>query len=56
LTPKVIELRKMTEKEYAKYMEARFENYAQVRARAFKSTVKEEMAVANERAFHVHRD
>jgi len=36
----------MTEKEYANYMKAHLESYAQVRARAFKSSMEEELAMA----------
>jgi hypothetical protein len=36
----------MSEQEYVKYMEAQLENYAQVRARAFKSSIEDELAVA----------
>jgi len=46
LTQRAIDLRRMTEKEYANYMEAHLEAYAQVRARAFKSSKDEELAVA----------
>ena len=51
-----IELRKMTDKEYPKYMESQLKTYAHVRARAFKSTVREELSAAKKQVANLLKD
>jgi hypothetical protein len=56
LTQRAIDLHRMSEKEYANYMEAHLEAYAQVRARAFKSSKDEELAVAKKQVRGLLKD
>jgi hypothetical protein len=46
----------MTEKEYAHYMEAHLETYAQTRARAFKSSIDEELPAAKKQVRGLLKD
>jgi hypothetical protein len=53
LTRRAIDFRRMTEKEYANYMETQLETYAQVRARAFRSSMEEELALAKKASHRI---
>ena len=51
-----IEFRRMTEEEFKKYSDLQLESYAQDRAKAFKTSVEDERAIAKEQTRHFLKD